>query len=118
MAVAVGVTVLACAGCSSKADSADAPSATKGTTTSATAPPPSSAAPKPTPKPSPVALNRLRGDYWAYYKSGTNWDAKNNRFTENCSYAKLDRFLDGSYTWSLTLKSLAGNTTESETEAF
>ncbi|MET9270005.1 hypothetical protein [Kribbella sp. NPDC003557] len=65
-----------------------------------------------------ATLTGIRGDYWVYYKSGSNWDAKNNRFTENCSYAKLDRFLDGSFTWSLTLKSVAGNTTESETEAF
>ena len=65
-----------------------------------------------------ATLNGIRGDYWVYYKTGTNWDAKNNRFTENCSYAKLERFLDGSFTWSLTLKSVAGNTQESETEAF
>jgi hypothetical protein len=65
-----------------------------------------------------ATLNGIRGDYWVYYKSGTNWDAKNNRFTENCSYSKLERFLDGSFTWSLTLKSVVGNTQESETEAF
>ncbi|WP_350279707.1 hypothetical protein [Kribbella sp. HUAS MG21] len=65
-----------------------------------------------------ATLNGIRGDYWVYYKTGTNWDARNNRFTENCSYARLNRLLDGSYAWSLTLKSVAGNTTESETEAF
>lgn len=65
-----------------------------------------------------ATLNGIRGDYWVYYKTGTNWDARNNRFTENCSYARLNRLLDGSYSWSLTLKSVAGNTTESETEAF
>ncbi|HEY3560346.1 MAG TPA: hypothetical protein VGL05_22930 [Kribbella sp.] len=65
-----------------------------------------------------ATLRGIRGDYWVYYKTGTNWDAKNHRFTEDCAYSKFDRLLDGSYAWTLTLESVAGNTTRSETDAF
>ncbi|MEU8222671.1 hypothetical protein [Kribbella sp. NPDC048915] len=65
-----------------------------------------------------ATLSGIRGDYWVYYKSGTNWDEKNHRFTDDCSYAKLERRLDGGYIWSLTLRSIAGNTTETETDPF
>jgi hypothetical protein len=65
-----------------------------------------------------ATLSGIRGSYWVYYKTGTNWDARNHRFTENCSYAKLERLLDGSADWSLTLETLAGNTSKTETDAF
>ncbi|WP_141857086.1 hypothetical protein [Kribbella jejuensis] len=67
-----------------------------------------------------ATLNGVRSqDYWVYFKSGTNWDAKNHRFTENCAYQKFDDIFDGSYAWTVTLtKSPLGNAPSSETEAF
>ncbi|MET9313021.1 hypothetical protein ABZX12_14425 [Kribbella sp. NPDC003505] len=67
-----------------------------------------------------ATLKGLRSqDYWVYFKSGRNWDAKNNRFTEDCSYQKFDDIFDGSYTWTISLtKSPLGNAPSSETEAF
>ncbi|MFI5691785.1 hypothetical protein ACIA58_08085 [Kribbella sp. NPDC051586] len=58
-------------------------------------------------------------DYWVYFKSGTNWDAKNHRFTEGCSYQKFDDIFDGSYNWTISLaKTPLGNASSSETESF
>lgn len=65
-------------------------------------------------------LNGIRSqDYWVYFKSGTDWDAKNHRFTENCSYQKFDDVFDGSYNWTISLaKTPLGNASSSETESF
>ncbi|GAA1575179.1 hypothetical protein GCM10009742_17940 [Kribbella karoonensis] len=58
-------------------------------------------------------------DYYVYFKSGTNWDAKNHRFTENCAYQKFDDIFDGQYAWTVSLtKSPLGNAPSSETDAF
>lgn len=66
-----------------------------------------------------ATLNGIRGDYWVYFKSGTNWDAAGRRFTENCSYQKYDDRFDGSYNWTISLtKSPFGNASTSETDEF
>ncbi|MDX2969812.1 hypothetical protein PWY87_07655 [Kribbella solani] len=66
-----------------------------------------------------VTLNGIRGDYYVYFKSGSNWDDKVHQFTENCSYSKFDKRLDGSYNWRISLtKTLFGNATTSSTDAF
>ncbi|HZX09088.1 hypothetical protein [Kribbella sp.] len=67
-----------------------------------------------------ATLNGLRKqDYWVYFKSGTNWDAKNHRFTESCVYQKFDDIFSGSFGWTVTLtKSPLGNAPSSETDAF
>jgi hypothetical protein len=66
-----------------------------------------------------ATLNGIRGDYWVYFKSGTNWDAANRRFTENCSYQKYDDRFDGSYNWTISLaRTPLGNASTSETEEF
>jgi hypothetical protein len=66
-----------------------------------------------------ATLRGIRGDYWVYFKSGRNWDAKNHRFTEDCSYSKYDDRFDGSYNWTISLtKTPYGNASTSETEAF
>ncbi|MFC6157719.1 hypothetical protein [Kribbella jiaozuonensis] len=67
-----------------------------------------------------ATLNGIRSqDYWVYFKSGTSWDAKNHRFTENCSYQKFDDIFDGSYNWTISLaKTPLGNASSSETESF
>jgi hypothetical protein len=67
-----------------------------------------------------TTLSGIRSqDYWVYFKSGTNWDAKNHRFTENCSYQKFDDVFDGSYNWTISLaKTPLGNASSSETESF
>jgi hypothetical protein len=66
-----------------------------------------------------ATLRGIRGDYWVYFKSGRNWDDKNHRFTEDCSYSKYDDRFDGSYNWTISLtKSPFGNASTSETEAF
>ena len=68
---------------------------------------------------SKATLRGLRGDYWVYFKSGTSWDAKNHRFTEDGSYSKYDDRFDGSYNWTISLtKTPYGNAPTSETEAF
>ncbi len=54
-----------------------------------------------------------------YFKGGTNWDAANNRFTENCSYQKYDTRFDGAYNWTISLaETPVGNATTSDTDAF
>jgi hypothetical protein len=66
-----------------------------------------------------ATLNGIRGDYWIYFKGGSNWDAANRRFTENCSYQKYDDRFDGSFNWTISLaKTQFGNATTSETGAF
>jgi hypothetical protein len=67
-----------------------------------------------------ATLSGIRSqDYWVYFKSGTSWDAKNHRFTENCSYQKFDDVFDGSYNWTISLaKTPLGNASSSETESF
>ncbi|MER7246378.1 hypothetical protein [Kribbella sp. NPDC000426] len=67
-----------------------------------------------------ATLNGIRSqDYWVYFKSGTDWDARNHRFTENCSYQKFDDVFDGSYNWTISLaKTPLGNASSSETESF
>jgi hypothetical protein len=65
-----------------------------------------------------ATLRGIRGDYWVYYKSGTNWDNKFHRFTEDCSYARLERRLTRNSIWSLTLETIAGNTDKTEVDAF
>lgn len=67
-----------------------------------------------------ATLNGIRSqDYWVYFKSGTSWDAKNHRFTEDCSYQKFDDVFDGSYNWTISLaKTPLGNASSSETESF
>ena len=66
-----------------------------------------------------ATLNGIRGDYWVYFKGGSNWDAANRRFTENCSYQKYDDRFDGSFNWTISLaKTAFGNATTSETGAF
>ncbi|WP_427886960.1 hypothetical protein ACQHIV_29025 [Kribbella sp. GL6] len=67
-----------------------------------------------------ATLNGLRKqDYYVYFKSGTNWDAKNRRFTESCAYQKFDDIFSGQYAWTVTLtKSPLGNAPSSETDAF
>ncbi|MGW7682450.1 hypothetical protein ACWGID_17030 [Kribbella sp. NPDC054772] len=66
-----------------------------------------------------ATLNGIRGSFWVYYKTGTNWDAKYHRFTEDCSYSKFDRRLDSAYVWTISLsKTPFGNATTSETDAF
>jgi len=66
-----------------------------------------------------ATLNGIRGDYWVYFKGGSNWDTANRRFTENCSYQKYDDRFDGAYNWTISLaKTAFGNATTSETGAF
>jgi hypothetical protein len=67
-----------------------------------------------------ATLNGIRSqDYWVYFNSGTSWDAKNHRFTEDCSYQKFDDVFDGSYNWTISLaKTPLGNASSSETESF
>ncbi|GAA3132813.1 hypothetical protein GCM10010530_61690 [Kribbella aluminosa] len=67
-----------------------------------------------------ATLNGVRNqNYYVYFKSGTNWDAKNHRFTENCAYQKFDDVFDGQYGWTVSLtKSPLGNAPSSETDAF
>ncbi|MGZ0149568.1 hypothetical protein ACXJJ3_21070 [Kribbella sp. WER1] len=67
-----------------------------------------------------ATLNGIRSqDYYVYFKSGTNWDAKNHRFTESCSYQKFDDIFEGRYSWTISLtKSPLGNAPSSETDAF
>jgi hypothetical protein len=66
-----------------------------------------------------ATLSGIRGDYWVYFKSGSNWDAPNRRFTENCTYDKYDDRFDGSYDWTVSLTPTPfGNASTSETDAF
>jgi hypothetical protein len=66
-----------------------------------------------------ATLSGIRGDYWVYFKSGTDWDAANRRFTEDCSYEKYDDRFDGSFDWTISLaRTPLGNAPTSETDAF
>jgi hypothetical protein len=66
-----------------------------------------------------ATLRGIRGSYYVYFKSGTNWDAANRRFTEDCSYERYDDRFDGSFDWSISLaRTPLGNAPTSEVDAF
>ncbi|MFG1820410.1 hypothetical protein ACGFIF_42105 [Kribbella sp. NPDC049174] len=68
---------------------------------------------------SKATLNGIRGSYYVFFKSGTNWDAVNRRFTEDCAYERYDDRFDGSFDWSISLaRTPLGNAPTSEVDAF
>jgi hypothetical protein len=68
---------------------------------------------------SKATLSGIRGSYYVFFKSGTNWDADNRRFTEDCAYERYDDRFDGSFDWSISLaRTPLGNAPTSEVDAF
>ncbi|MBP2471220.1 hypothetical protein JOF53_000092 [Crossiella equi] len=67
---------------------------------------------------SKAVLTGLGGAYDVYYKSGEDWDPKRRGFNRGCAFAKFDEPFTSGSNWEITLKTVAGNASTSEVDAF